>query len=107
MPVGDEVFTLDRTARIQAYVADAMGEQIAANPLQPISIVTAMGIGCVFGIRRDTGRWRFYLQENVRVLYMRQPIDGARFVNRALQVKQIWPNGGPAPLVNPAIKGLV
>lgn len=107
VPSHEDNFKFDRSARINAYIMHVISQEMALHPDHAINIDYVLGIGCVFGIRGDTGRWRLYLQENVRILYRRGSDGPPQWVNRALQVKQIWPHGDHAPFVNPAPKGLV
>lgn len=60
----------------------------------PFVLIDYMGMGCVFGVRDNSGKWAFYLQEIVRVGYSRStgPLPTLVWANRALRLTQVHPS---------------
>jgi hypothetical protein len=111
MAEGNEVDTPLSTPRIEHYMETVIKPEVNYGNVisgDLVDLQGALGMGCVFGLRDELGIWTFYLQENVQVMFYRlnESAKDSRFVNRTMQVKQIWPKGGPPALVNENPKGL-
>jgi len=71
-----------------------------AYPSSPIDILDVMPWGAVFGLRRGDD-WKFYLQENVNIVYVRRVMDpsGTREIKqmmnvaRPMVVSEVFPGG--------------
>jgi hypothetical protein len=73
---------------IEAYMADLLRQERALGAV--FNVIDYMGTGCVFGTRAATGRWAFYLQENLRIAYNRGGTS-YKWGNRVVRLWRIFP----------------
>jgi hypothetical protein len=107
--VNKTMYVTDKKDKALGTANSRLFEQwLTANP-QGFTIEDVSPTGCVFGLR-DSGEWKFYLQENVSIRYTsvtialgQPPVAKSHTLVRPMQIREIFPNGNGNATVAPAL----